>query len=315
MKTLTTLGLALLITLMGTPARAQQNYTGVRVMIAADDANPNSVVRSSDMYNRIQIPLNEEMKRFGYTALFEDAVAAELIFKVSDRMSKQTSIQLAKAACLSGKATLCPRVLILVRTMATATDLTFGIVAKVRMTGEIIDANTNTYLGGWEAPTLDFPAGAGCNSLCIEDVVGDNARRVALNLADTLRRMLDQQALRGGSGRGAVAGRNAGRGLVNTFVINFEHFEMSEVLPFKSVIENEFPETLEVSMPQGASNSFTMNLSTHARADKVLDWLHLMVEDRGYNLKNIKVTITGDKFTVDRIVDDRYRPNGGRRFQ
>jgi hypothetical protein len=319
MKTLITAGIGLLATLTTTPALAQQNFNGVRIMIAADDADPQSVIRSSDIYHRIQLPLNEEMKRYGYTALFEDAIAAELRWEIQDRSSKQKSIDLSKTACTSNKATLCPRVLVLIKTRAAALDRGFGTSAQVRMTGEMIDVNTNTYLGGWEAPTLDFPAPKSCNNVCIEDVVGDNARKVALNLADTLRKMLDQQALRSSSSAGgAVTGQGAGSGggLVNNFVVRFEHFQMQEVLPMKTIIETEFPETLDISMPEGGANSFSLNFSSRAKADKVLEWLHLMMEDRGYNLGKVKITTSGGStFTIDRIVDDGYRPAApGRRF-
>jgi len=314
-------GIGVLATMAVTPATAQQNFNGVRVMIAADDADPQSVIRSSDIYHRLQLPLNEEMKRYGYTAIFEDALAAETKWEIQDRSSKQKAIELAKTACQAGKATLCPRVLVLVKTRASATDLGFGTSAQVRMTGELIDVNTNTYLGGWEAPTLDFPAPKACNGVCIENVVGDNGRKVALNLADTLRKMLDQQALRTSAspGSGAVTGRApaSGNGLVNNFVVTFEHFQMQEVLPLKAIMEKEFPETLDISMPEGSSGSFTLNLSTRAKADKVLEWLHLMMEDRGYNLSKLKISTSGsDKFIIDRIVDDGFRPTptGGRKF-
>jgi hypothetical protein len=319
MKTLATVSIGLIGFLAPVAAMAQQNFNGVRVMIAADDADPQSVIRSSDIYHRIQLPLNEEMKRFGYTSIFEDALLAETGGDRQDRLPKQKSIELAKWACTSNKATLCPRVLVLVKTRASARDLGFGTAAQVRMTGELIDANTNTYLGGWEAPTIEFPAPKACNNVCIEDTVGDNARKVALNLADTLRKMLDQQALRAPApSSGAVTGRSAaaGNGLVNNFVVNFEHFQMQEVLPLKAIIETEFPETLDVTMPTGGTNSFSLNFATRAKADKVLEWLHLMMEDRGYNLSKIKITVSGDKFVVDRITDDGYRPAApGRKFQ
>jgi hypothetical protein len=312
-KTLIAAGLGLLATLAAaTPALAQQGFNGVRILVAADDADPQSVIRSSDIYHRIQLPLNDEMKRYDYVTLFADAIAAELRWEIQDRSTKQKSIDLAKTACTAGKSTLCPRVLILVKTRATAIDLGFGTKAEVRMTGEMIDVNTNVYIGGWEAPTLDFPAPKSCNNVCIENVVGDNARKVALNLGDTLRKMLDQQALRpkAGTAAGAVTGRApmTSGGLVNNYVLTFERFQMQEVLPIKAIVENEFPETLDISMPEGGAGSFTFNFSSRAKADKVLELLHVMMEDRGYNLKNIKITTSGSKFIIDRIVDDGYRP-------
>ena len=114
MRFTTALRAGLLVTTMAGPALAQPNYNGVRVMVAADDADPNSVVRSSDMYHRLQLPLNDDMNRGGYQILFEEAIAAELGFKLEDRSDKQKSIDLAKVACKSNKATLCPRVLVLV---------------------------------------------------------------------------------------------------------------------------------------------------------------------------------------------------------
>src|SRR5262245_22629204 len=133
MKTLIAAGIGLLATLTTTPALAQQKFNGVRVMIAADDADPQSVVRSSDIYHRIQLPLNDEMTNVGYPPVFEDALAAEQRWEIQDRSSKQKSIELAKVSCTSNKATLCPRVLILVKTRASALDRGFGISAQVRM--------------------------------------------------------------------------------------------------------------------------------------------------------------------------------------
>ncbi len=295
-------------------AQAQSNFNGVRVLVAADDADPNSIVRSSDIYHRLQIPLNDEMNRFGYTTLFQDAVAAELDWPIKDRADKRQSIQMMKDACTSRKATLCPRVLILVKTRASATKRSHGgTVAEVRMTGELIDANTNAYLGGWEAPTLDFPAPAECGNICIENVVGDNARKVALNLADTLRKKLDSEAIRPASVRstGAVTGSDAGTadGLVNNYVIEFERFQMDEILPMQSIIENEFPKTLQVSNLAGSSGFYSLNASSRAPANKIIEWLHQMMDSRGYDRDVIKINASGDgTFKIERIVDDGYRP-------
>lgn len=314
MKNLLIAGTALL-TLAAAPVMAQPSYNGVRVMVAADDADPKSVIRSSDMYHRLQLPLNDEMGRNGYRVLFEDAVTAELRYEVEDRSAKQKSIALAKSACTSGKATLCPRVLILVKTRATADYQSFGTVAKVRMTGEIIDISGNTSLAGWEAPSLEFPAPKNCTNVCIEDIIGDNARAVALSLADTLRRMLDRHINSTASARAVPGGGSTAQGLVNNYVISFEHFDMPEVLPLKAIIET-FPETLEITMPQGAGGAFSINLVSKAKADNLIEWLHLMMEDRGYNLNNIKISTGPGKFTVDRIVEDGYRPTAaGRRFK
>jgi hypothetical protein len=318
MKSMFAAGMGILAALTTTPSFAQQNFTGVRVMINADDADTQSVVRSSDMYHRIQLPLNEEMKRYGYTTLFGEAMAAELQWEIPNRSPKQKSIELSKAACTSNKATLCPRVLVLVKTRAVATDLGFGTSAEVRMTGEMIDVSTNAYLGGWEAPTLKFPAPKACNSVCIENVVGDNSRKVALNLADTLRKMLDQQAVKSSGTSGVTGGgRSAsGGGLANNYLLEFEHFQMEEILPLKAIMEKEFPETLDISSPQGGAGSFSLNLASRAKADKVLEWLHLMMQDRGYKLSNLKISTSGDKFIIDRVVDDGYRPAPpARRFQ
>lgn len=306
MKMSIAIGIGLLAALTPIPTQAQQNYNGVRVMIAADDADPLSVVRSSDIYHRLQIPLNEEMKRHGYTALFEDAIAADETWEVQDRSSKLKSIQLAKVACKSTRATRCPRVLILVKTRASARDLGFGTLAQVRMTGEIIDVSTNASLGGWEAQPLEFPAPRSCNNVCIEDVVGDNARKVALNLADTLRKMLDQQALRGTAANSVVTGRPAATGLVkatglvNTYLLAFEHFQMQEALRLKATVET-FPDTLDISLPEGGSGSFSFNVSSRLRADKMLELLHVMMEDAGYGLSKIKITKSGDKFVIDKL--------------
>ncbi|MBB35224.1 MAG: hypothetical protein CME88_07305 [Hirschia sp.] len=307
-KILAALGLALLAG--GGVAHAQQNYNGVRVLVAADDSNKNSIVRSSDVYHRLQIPLNEEMKRFGYTAIFPDAMMAELEWKSPDRADKQQTIGMVKQACQDANSRTCPRVIVLVRTMASAEDLGYGTRAKVRMTGELIDAQTNAYLGGWEAPTLKFNAPANCNQICLEDVVGENSRKVALNLSDTLRRMLDQQALgQSASTGGAVTGQSAAAGLVNTYKITFEHMELTEIIPLKSLMENEFPMTEDISAPMGSGNFFSLNLNTRAKTTKLLEWIPLMLQDRGYDLANFKIyTGANGDIIIDRIVDSGFRP-------
>jgi hypothetical protein len=312
MKTAVFAGMGLLALVATTGAQAQQNFNGVRVMVAADDSDANSVIRSSDMYHRGQIPLNEELKRYGYTAVFQDAMVAELQWTIPDRAPKSQTLSMVKAACESAKSTLCPRVVALVRTQARANDLGFGTQVEVRMSGELIDASTNAYLGGWEAPSQKFNAPKNCNALCTQDVVGENARQISLTLADTLRKMLDQQALTSKSAAtpGAVSGggKAPGSGLVNTFFITFEHFELSEVLPVKGIMESEFPQTEEVTNV-GSDGIFKLNLTTRAKADKVHEWLALMLEDRGYNLRNVKITAKPDgSFVIDRIVDDGYRP-------
>ena len=123
--------------------------------------------------------------------------------------------------------------------------------------------------------------------------------------------MLTQQAIAPSpTARSSVTGAGAratAGGLNNVFLIEFERFDLDEVLPLQAIVK-DFPKSRDISLSQGGAGAFSFNLTTTAPAEDVLRYLALMINDRGYRKGTINISSSPGKFLIQRVINDGYRP-------
>lgn len=244
----------LLISMM--PAGA----VSVPVIVMADDSDPNSVVRSSDVFDRVIEEVKAKMKAYDFRIIGEQELVAELQWNVRDRRPRSELAQTIDVACTSQQARLCPRALVALKIVASAEDLGFAKKGRIAVRGNIHDAQTNQFLGGWDGYHLEFPMPAQCDQLCLERMVGDKARDIAASVGDVLRRRLARET-------------EATAGLVNEFRFNFRDFGFVELRDITREMETNFKGFVEVRGTSGDANSFYYTYATSASAYEVMGWL------------------------------------------
>jgi hypothetical protein len=289
---------------------------GIPVVVMAEDSDPNSLRRSSDVFSRVISETQELMNRYDFMVLDEQFIAARHEWIVADRRPRTELVQFVELSCTTGDATLCPRAMVLLKIRAGAKPTSFGTKAWVRLTGDIFDSATNSYVGGWEPVRKEFPAPRDCTGFCLEEVIGDKAREVAISLADVLRKKLAYLA-RGGAGiETARVGGGVGGGISTDYLFNFRYFSMREILEITQVMETEFPCFKRVRGANGDAINYTYNYTSCAPNNKLHGWMAVLLTDMGFDESTFKITLNGQReLRVEKIVGNKpSRPRVTGRF-
>ncbi len=284
-------------------AQAQTNHAAIPVLVAGEDHDPTSVKRSSDIFKRVLAELKNGMAKRGFRVVDEEAVAAQLDWKVRDRRPKEELIQAAKLMSESAAANTRVRALVLFRIHAATKNVGWATKIMTRMDGEIYDTVTNAFLGTYELPRAVYQAGPDCHEdlICVSETVGQKAREIATSLGEALAAelaYLHEAAVTDG----AHGGDGRDFGLVTPYTITLRHFESREARLIVDVMAEEFPgaEDLELMSKRPAVRRYAY-LST-AKPHKLDEWLATLLADMGFDLdKDVEVLIDGTEITVEKL--------------
>jgi len=289
--------------------------TDIPVLVLGEDSDKKSVRRSSDIFRRVMAQMQEQMSRYNYHVVDEDMIAASLEWKMSDRRPKQELIEVAKLANQARDPRVYSRALVIFKIRAAAKSVGYATKAQVRIAGEVYDLESNRFLGGWEAPRMTFPAPKDCSGVCIQEVVGDNARDIAASVSDVLRKKLAHFSRGSGSKNGSFGGGKDG--LETTYAFTFRNFSTRQFYEFTEVMEKEFPKFVRAMSPQGDTAVMKYGYVSRAPGHKINKWVNTLLMDMGMNPdSDTKVTIRGTAFDIDNIVGtpDNSRPSKFGRF-
>jgi hypothetical protein len=312
------------------PVIAQEPGTGIPIAVVAEDSDPNSVARSSDIFYRVISEMQDSLARENFYVLDEGFMMGALDWKTEDRRARNELAGMMDLACRAGDATICPRAMVIMKIRAFAKDMGYGTRAQVRVSGDVFDRQTNRFLGSWEAPTMVFPAPADCTGVCIEEVVGAEARDIAISVGEVLRNKLARynEAEAGTAAPSSVTtpavapvtGASAQNtvstdALVNRYKIDFKHFGRSEIDEFMSIMTNEFPDFVKIDGIQGPAENRTVNYATRAPMHKMDEWLGIMLDNLGYLEGHVTIQIISEReILVDRVVGTPAQNSGPRRY-
>ena len=315
---------------MPPPANAQGNVaTNIPVLVMSEDENPDTVKRSSNIFKRVIAELQSSMQRHGFRMIDEESVAADLGWTIGDRRTKRELIERMKLMPKSGKASHQVRAWVLFRIFAQAKKLSFATKIRVRIEGEIYDAESNQFLDAFEWPTtaagqgseIEYPAPHDCleNRLCISEVVGDRAREIAGSLGDTLAKKLQRYSPPRGSGTrvgggtvvtggGSTAG-DPGHGMITPYTVTFRYFDDHEALTIVGVMAEEFPGYRTHELISKSATVRRYDYLTSAKAVKLEEWLYILLRDMGFDLKNeLLISVSRSNILVDKLIPTTDRP-------
>ena len=329
--------LALMLVIAGcTGSMAQTEYDDVPILVAAEDEDPTTVRRSSDIYKRTIAELKSPLRRQGFAVISEEAVAVDQRWEIQDRRPKKDLIDIAKAMANSQTASHRVRALVLFRIHAAHEVIGGRGQVYARLDGEIIDAVGNRDVDYFQLPRWEFNAPFKCDTLCRSEIVGDHASKMGGALGAALSKQLasyrDQSVRDGGrtgsgsgeavtdDGRsGSQTGSSSGLGAITTYTVTLEDFGRIEALTIIGTMSDEFPgykhHQLMWQMPDLRRYSYT----TSAKEYKLEEWLTILLDDMGFNVdREIAFVIRGDKFTLQKLVPTHDRPRSedeSRRFK
>jgi hypothetical protein len=308
------------------PAAAQSG-TNIQTLVMLEDADPRSVVRTSNIAKRVTAELKRSMQDAGFRMVDEEMIAAELGWNIVVRRPKLELIEAMNMANLSNDAAIHVRAMATFSIFASVEHLDFGNKIQVRIDGELYDALTKQFIGGWEMPRQSFPAPAECNDACLSEIVGDHARDIAVSVGDVLGKQL--LAISPGPhapvmaqptvvtpGTAPVAGAphpdNRCAGMMTTYSLHFRRFTDTEVLQVVNVMTagpaSGFPCFSSYEQMNGAPGMQTFGYVSTASMAKLREWLSLVLLDMGLNPDSqVSFLVNGNDITLDKITPQPTR--------
>jgi hypothetical protein len=314
------------------PAAAQAG-NNVQVLVMLEDADPRSVVRTSNIAKRVTAELQRSMQDEGFRMVDEDMIAAALGWNIVVRRPKIELIEAMNMANTSTDASLHVRVMADFSIFAIEEKLNFGNRIQVRIDGELYDGLTKQFIGAWEMPRQTFPAPAECNDACLSEIVGDHARDIAVSVGQVLGKQLVAISPGPGAAVAPVAPVVAGpgtvvqgpdnrcAGMMTTYSLGFRRFTDLEVLQILNVMTagplNGFPCFSTYEQISGSPGMQRFGYVSTASAAKLREWLTLVLLDMGLNPDSqVAFLVNGNEITLDKVTPAAARPVlPGPRFQ
>ena len=172
------------------PALAQSGDK-IPVIVMGEDSDPLSIPRSSDVFRRVLLALQEKMSDYGFYVIDEDILTARLGWISRDHRPKQELMEVAVLANQASDVRLHTRAIILFKIRAAAMEARVATRIQVRITGEIHDVVANRFITAWSAPARRYAAAPHCSGYCIEEILGDKAEEMAGEVGAILSVRLD----------------------------------------------------------------------------------------------------------------------------
>ena len=306
---LAALGAMLTTACASMPAQAQQTGLGIPILMVADDFDPQSVKRSSDVMGRVISEIQEQFSRDDWRVIDEYFLAGKKDWEVQDRRPKEQLVGLMELACQDGDDTLCPRAMALIKIRAFAEPFGGATRIRVRVSGDVFDRATNRFLGSWEAPPEVFGAGKNCSGPCAEEVAGDHAREIAISVGTVLTEKLkryNNAELTGDTGGGRmtpIGSRSNGdsQALVNQYLIHMKNFTVEELQPLTATFK-EYPKYAKMGGMKGPPENRRYNYMSYAPIMDVYDWIELTFQQLDYAPGDVHITVEdGRTILIDKI--------------
>ena len=282
--------------LTATPVVADDTVgANIPVLVVAEDQDPATVIRSSDIHRRVVAELKGALQRHGFRVIDEESVAVDLGWIMLDRRSKTELLQAIKLMARSHDASHQVRAWVLYRIHVQATQLRFSTRIRIRIAGEIHDAASNQFLDGFEMPRHDYPAPVTClqQPPCLIEAVGDQAREIAASLGAIVAVKLQRYAPPG----------RPGHGLLTPYTLVLRHFASHEARAIVGVMGEEFPGYQSHDLITTSAAISRYRYVTTAQAVKLEEWLSKLLADRGFRLgREVLIQVQDTRITVDKLV-------------
>ena len=290
------------------PPIASAQGKSIPVLVMGEDEDPNTVKRSSDIFKRVFAELRGQMRRHGYRMIDEDSVAVDAGFTIEDRRSKSELIDFAKDLNKTGKASHRFRAWVLFRIHASAEQKKHAVEVRTRIVGEIYDALDNTQIGEYEMLRDEYPGPADClegggrHNVCITEVVGDRARKIARGLGEALARELNRK-VKEDTGQRRHSAMELG------YTLTLRNFSNREALTIAGVMADEFPGFRSIDLIEKSPTDRIYDYRTTAKAFKLDEWLEILLRDMGFDsTQEVLIQIRGTDILVDNLYATPERP-------
>lgn len=286
----------------------------IPVLVMIDDSVQFTVPRHNRMvHESVLSGVQGQLARQGFRIITERMAAAELGWRPTTQRPKEELFSVLQMMRTADDVRLQPRVGVLYRLNARLQKTSFASKLTIWVSGEMYDAASRSFLDEFESERRDYNAPFNCNNVCIADEVSDHARDIANHMANVLARKLEIHA---GVPQGAPGdGAPAGMGLETSYNLEFRNFENGEFFRMVGVMENEFPGFVGKNIAENTEPMRRVLYTSRAQPDKILEWMHILIDDMGISrYVDVQTYDGGTRLVLDKIAATPRANTGGSRF-
>lgn len=266
------------------------------ILVMGEDADKDTVPRSSRVFKRVLDALANEMNDEGFNVYDETAVTLDDFAQGRARRTDAEMIDIARSVKRPPI-----DVAVIYSIYASAEELSYTTKVRTRITGRLLNVRSGQRLGNFEVE-LPQPDNAPvkCNRECILETVGKNARVLGMDLGAVLAKKLDWLSLPSGE---VVAKGDDNAGMATAYSLVFTGFSPEDITDIEEYIVafRGYEHHRPVSSSLRNSEYWYETKSKSARLNRNL---RLMLEHIG---AEGRVTYSGNTFQVDKITGRKTR--------
>ena len=293
-----------LITIIFTINITQVNAQ-TRVVITGEDSNKNSIERTSEVFKRVISQLQESLSRGNYYVIDEDMLGVKLGFSFNSRRPKTELIETLMVANQTEDATVQSRLAVVFAIFPQVKDLSATRKLEVRIRGDVYDLETLRPLANFEyKPKKAYliPKNSSqCDSLCVEEALGEKSREVARELGDVLTKKLDLAVQKiGGSSQSSDSGGSS-INMSKTYNLTLIRLNAVQSLQFKKSLENS-GQIKNIKLLSRGESSRKMSIDTAVDLgilEEIL--LESLINIDTINIDNIRLNMSGTDIELENL--------------
>ena len=268
----------------------------IPVLVLGEDLDPDTVPRHDPAYRRGVAELQAAMDRQGFRVVDEDAVAAGLGWRRPEGRGRIDLLEVAKLANASERGTDRVRAVVLFRIEGSVTDLSYTTRVDLHLSGEIVDAVGNRYLGGFDLPAETVSTAGRCPAYgCASQAVAARAQDLATELGAVLATRLAHLASPAG-------GRDAAQ-LDGVYTVTVRHLSPEDAMAIFDVMTGEFPGYRSHALIRRGRALRRYEYVTTADPATLERWLTLLLVDMGLDPGGpVALSVRPGEIRIERVL-------------
>ncbi|MDB2468580.1 hypothetical protein N9X39_00730 [Alphaproteobacteria bacterium] len=275
-----------------------------RVVVTGEDSNKNSTARTDEVFRRVISQLQESMSRSGYQVIDEDMLGVKLGFSFNSRRPKTELIETLMLANQTEDATVQSRLAVVFAIFPQIKKMSVSRKLEVRIRGDIYDLESMRPLANFEyknkkailVPKRD------CDSMCISEKLGENARDVAREVGDVIVQKLNiaVKQLGGGSSGSGGTGAASNMAIPKTFNLTLIRMKATQAVGIKQVLQSvdgiSSLKTLSIQ-----SSQRKMSLSTTLDIGMLEEMVLEAMMSAGIDINNVRIEMNANEIIVENL--------------
>lgn len=282
-----------------------ESFSQTRVVITGEDSDKNSIERTSEIFKRVISQLQESLNRGNYYVIDEDMLGVKLGFSFNSRRPKTELIETLMVANQTEDATVQSRLAVVFAIFPQVKDLSATRKLEVRIRGDVYDLETLRPLSNFEyKPQKAYliPKNSSqCDSLCVEEALGEKSRDVARELGDVLTKKLDLAIQKIGGSSQSTSSGGSSINMAKTYNLNLIRIDAVQSLQFKKFLENS-SDVQNIKLLSRGESSRKMSIDSSVDLgvlEEIL--LEALMNIDSINIDNIRINMSGTDIELENL--------------